>query len=202
MSRTVPMANSTIQSSPTANSTRNETQPMRTNNFAALSYVPVASEVITKQLQYFVPDVKLASKPVNKNQRFFTNTKSRLQKEDKNGCIYQIPCGDCDKVYIGETKQKLGVRLSQHRNDVRAQKDATALASHAREEEHEYNFDECRILARERNKTRLQIQEVNHIICNDHRACNFKTDSSHINPTYYCLLKHECKKASPPTNSK
>lgn len=201
LNRTFSIANSTIQSPSTANLTLNETQNMRANNFAALSYVPVASEVISKQLRYFVPDVKLASKPVNKNQRFFTNTKSRLKKEDKNGCIYQIPCGDCNMVYIGETKQKLGIRLSQHKNDVRAKKDATALAAHARVEEHIFKFDECRILARERNKTRLQIQEVNHIICNDHRTCNLKTDSSHINPTYYCLLKNQCSKASPPAPS-
>lgn len=105
----------------------------RNDKFAALTYVPIASEALTRHLKYFVPEVKIASKPGEKNGRFFINMKYRIKNEDKSGCIYQVPCADCDQVYIGETQQKLGMRMKQHKYDVeKKKKDSTALAAHSK----------------------------------------------------------------------
>jgi hypothetical protein len=60
---------------------------------------------------------------------------------DKAGVIYQLNCiGDqvlgqsCNKVYIGETKRKLGVRIREHkRDDVKRAKSSNkkALIQHS-----------------------------------------------------------------------
>ena len=34
--------------------------------------------------------------------------------------MYKIPCGNCDKTYVGETERKFGVRPKEHRTEVEA----------------------------------------------------------------------------------
>lgn len=182
------------------NGTRNDTSNMTNaaevtteinrKAFSSISYVPKLTEALAKQLKYFIPDVMLAPRPMNKNSRFFSNMKARINKEDKAGCVYQIDCADCDKIYIGETIQKLSKRIEQHVSDcANLDRKSTALAAHTKALGHRFEFGDARILCRERYKSRLRIQEVNHIIANDHRTCNFKTDNTFVSPLYYSLLK-------------
>lgn len=171
-----------------------DTIPQR---YASVTYVPKLTEAIKTQVEYFAPHVKIAPRPPRKNARFFSNLKSRLPKEEKSGCVYKINCNDCDRVYIGETIQKLGSRLKQHKYDVeKSKKPSTALADHAKSNNHSFNFDDCNILCRERYKQRLRLQEINHIIANDSLTCNFKTDSSFVCPLYYSMLKSNAKRAA------
>ena len=39
---------------------------------------------------------------------------------EKKGSIYHIPCKDCDKPYVGETKVRLKKRLDQHKGRCKA----------------------------------------------------------------------------------
>lgn len=100
---------------------------------------------------------------------------------------------DCDQIYIGETTQKLSTRIQQHANstsETNLNKDnvASALAKHAKITGHKFDFSAPKILQQQQNKRKLQISEVNHIVMNQEIACNFKTDSKHIAPTYFNLL--------------
>jgi len=36
-------------------------------------------------------------------------------KEDITECVCKVPCANCDKIYVGETGRKLGVRLEEHK---------------------------------------------------------------------------------------
>ena len=38
-----------------------------------------------------------------------------LQKHMDKGVVYQIPCAQCDEVYIGETGRPLKTRISEHK---------------------------------------------------------------------------------------
>ena len=38
------------------------------------------------------------------------------RQEDKKYCVYKIPCAQCNKVYIGETKRKIITRIKEHQN--------------------------------------------------------------------------------------
>ena len=46
------------------------------------------------------------------------------EDEDTRGkaerIVYKVPCGECDAVYVGETKRTLKVRLSEHRQAVKS----------------------------------------------------------------------------------
>lgn len=95
------------------------------------------------------------------------------------------------KKYVGETIQKLGERVKQHKASVisRTNKDLTALAYHSKFLDHQFNFDQVEILATENNKQKLRIKEVQQIILKENLCCNFKQDSQSITPIFYNLIK-------------
>lgn len=161
-------------------------------NYCSMTYIPQLTDTLKGQIKYFIPSVKLAPKPPYKNDQFFAGLKQKIKKEEKAGVVYKISCNDCPTVYIGETLQKLGKRVGQHRNDCTktdTNKNTTALARHSIDEKHQFNFDDVEILQTERIKRRLQIQEINQIILNEDNACNYKTDSQHVSPGFYNLVK-------------
>ena len=63
--------------------------------------------------------------------------KDVLPMEQRSGVVYEIPCSICDKSYIGETIQRLGLRLKEHKDACRkCEKDKSALAEHAWDKGH------------------------------------------------------------------
>ena len=64
----------------------------------------------------------------------------------------QISCGSCikikqkPKVYIGQTKRKLRDHIKEHFNSVALNQMVSALAVHAIDENHEFTFEEPKIL--------------------------------------------------------
>lgn len=83
----------------------------------------------------------------------------------------------------------------------------TALATHVKETGHQFNFDmdKAKILKREKNKCKLQFQEVNQIITHEGQSWNFNSDSAVISSTYGLLLqrfKERFKKLKPPDPAK
>lgn len=161
------------------------------NQYSSVAYVPGLSESISKCCKEFAPNLQLAMRPYKKNLSMFTNLKSRIKDDDKSGLVYKIECADCDAVYIGETIQKFGKRKGQHKNDCTKplNKFSTALAKHARNKKHQFKFDDGKIMKREKNKTKLQIQEVNQIIKFESVACNEKTDKKDYTNAYINLIK-------------
>ena len=55
---------------------------------------------------------------------------------NKCGCIYEIPCKDCDKKYIGQSGKEMKVRIQQHKYCVRTGNDSNALFIHLRDFNH------------------------------------------------------------------
>ena len=41
--------------------------------------------------------------------------KQPTPKIDKKGVVYEVTCGDCNHVYIGETGRTLRKRLTEHK---------------------------------------------------------------------------------------
>lgn len=65
------------------------------------------------------------------------------------------------------------------------------MATHTYNTGHSFNFEKPNILKFERNKLKLQIQEVNQIMKFEDKVCNFKTDKKDYSNTYYNLITHE-----------
>lgn len=176
------------------NDTANNTMPNteQSQHYASIAYVPGLSESISRSCEYFVPELKMAMRPHSKNGFSFTNLKSKIPKGQTSGVVYKVDCDDCNASYVGETTQKLCVRMAQHEYDSRkthTTKNHSALAKHAINNKHKFKFDDVSILAKERNKTKLQIQEVNQIIKYESTVCNDKSDKKDYSNAYYNLIK-------------
>lgn len=57
------------------------------------------------------------------------------------GCIYSIPCKDCEKKYIGQTSKTLEKRITQHKYSIRTGQESNAIFLHLRDTTHTIDFD-------------------------------------------------------------
>lgn len=166
--------------------------------YRGMTYIPNLTETVAKTIIKYDPGIKIAPRPPYKLTNIFTATKDKIPKMDRSGVVYDIPCKSCEKRYVGETIQKLKERVRQHQRTCQSPNhiNPTALTKHSLDFKHLFDFDQVKILAYEKNKQKLRIQEVNQIIVNEETCCNYKTDSQHITPAFYNLIKQH-KRSSP-----
>ncbi|KAI4485278.1 hypothetical protein M0804_006783 [Polistes exclamans] len=135
-------------------------------------------------------NVKLVFYNLGKINSIYTKLKDKDDKLEQSNLVYKIPC-ECEKCYVGQTKQKLKKRLDQHRNDSKpknAQKtNTTALAEHHFKIGHIFKFDETKILDKEDNWYKRNISKMYDITNNN--TVNFRTDTNNLNRTYNDILK-------------
>ena len=104
--------------------------------------------------------------------------KDKLSQEKKSNVIYQIRFNDCEAVYIGETKRTLVQRIQEHKRAVRnAGTSKNEIADHSSTKDHQFNWNENKIIDQEKGWITRKIEETIHSINND----------KHINSTYYNL---------------
>jgi len=60
----------------------------------------------------------VAMQPVNTLKRVLVHPEDKQHKDEITYCVYKIPCGSCDKCYIGETGEKFDTRLKEHNRGV------------------------------------------------------------------------------------
>ena len=61
----------------------------------------------------------------------FAKPKDPVKTNQKTHAVYSIPCGDCEKEYLGQSKRQFGTRLKEHQNAVSTlDKGKSALAEH------------------------------------------------------------------------
>ena len=86
-----------------------------------------------------------------------------------------IPCGDCDKVYIGETDRLIGERIKEHQRDVRLSRvDSSAVAEHTWGAGHPPNWDGVQCVDQDQHWYTRRVKEAIHIRLNGH---NINRDS-------------------------
>ena len=82
--------------------------------------------VVTPYIKQNVPKSKHMSKKYNldivfcnknKTSLYFDKLKNKNDVNQKSNVIYEIPCNDCEKVYIGQTKRYLKKRIYEHKNN-------------------------------------------------------------------------------------
>jgi hypothetical protein len=73
---------------------------------------------------------------------------SHKDKREKRNCgVYQIPCQDCEEIYVGETGRSLEIRTKEHKADLRKLKDTSAFTQHVLSNpNHIINFKEAKII--------------------------------------------------------
>ena len=62
--------------------------------------------------------------------------------------IYEIPCGSCEKTYVGRTNRKISARFAEHKVSIKRRDTSSTLAQHVLQEGHWINFDAAKTLVR------------------------------------------------------
>lgn len=60
--------------------------------------------------------------------------------------VYKISCNNCDQVYYGQTSRVLKDRVTQHKSDIKFNKQPCTLAEHRRETGHHPNFNNIKVI--------------------------------------------------------
>lgn len=179
------------------------TQKVKSGNarFFSLTYIPHLTDnnTLNKTIPLDREKTTFAHKANNTLSSMFTKTKPPTQKTDHHNVVYQIPCkgndnNKCNMVYIGTTKRKLAVRLSEHEADIRKKRTATALSQHMIEEDHIADFDNVTILDKENRTTTRYTLESLRIQQKITTTMNHKEDLDNISSIYSVAISNNNNK--------
>ncbi|XP_068756578.1 uncharacterized protein [Montipora capricornis] len=132
--------------------------------YSTIPYVSGTSEPIKRVLENH--GIKVAFKPYQTMSQMFPKPKDQIDKEETRGPVYDIPCADCSKSYVGETQRKFSTRKGEHQKAVaRRQCKKSALADHVTNTNHDIAWDEATILRTNSNWHQRKILEAWEINC-------------------------------------
>ena len=88
-------------------------------------------------------------------------------KKEEISVVYQVPCGNCDRTYIGETGRGIDKRLKEHKSDWRNDRDHSAFVNHAHHTNHIPNWGGATVLATCKTKENRKATEAAYIATSD-----------------------------------
>lgn len=107
---------------------------------------------------------------------FKSALKTKIPNEKMSDVVYEIPCKGCPGVYIGQTSQYVHKRLDGHKFN---KHEKTALKQHVKETNHQFDYDNTRVLKQEKNEqVRLNLEGLS--ILKNNNALNSRTEFSHF----------------------
>ena len=93
----------------------------------------------TEQIKRILNDcnIKVDLRPYLTLGHIFAKPKDPTPKNQKTHAVYSIPCSDCEKKYLCQSKCQFGTRLKEHQKAVSTlNKGKSALAEHVRDTKH------------------------------------------------------------------
>lgn len=130
-----------------------------TNNpeekYIAIPYIPNLSENISRTLKK--ENITVAHKSLNHIKKYFTPLKNKISTQKTTHTVYEIPCNNCQNIYIGQSQQYLKKRIDSHKYTKNA---STALSKHSQKTGHKFNFQNTKILTIEPNYNKRIIKEM------------------------------------------
>ena len=100
----------------TANKKAKKSKEHKFSTQIVIPYVKGLSESLSRTFSRY--GVGTTVRPFRTVRNELVHPKNILNYEEASQCIYEIPCKNCDKVYVGETGRNLGTRLNEHRKEV------------------------------------------------------------------------------------
>ena len=132
--------------------------------YSTIPYISGTSEPIKRILENH--GIKVAFKPYQTIRQMFPKLKDQMDKEETCDPIYDIPCADCSKSYVGETQRKFKTRKGEHQKAVGWQQgEKSALADHVIKTNHGIAWEEGTILRTNNNWHQRKILEAWEINC-------------------------------------
>ena len=84
-------------------------------------------------------------------------------KDQRTGVVYQIPCSECPKVYVGQSGRTLKHRLSEHQRALqKGDVTASALAEHVWSTDHQVNLSKAEVIDSHPSVTTRCLLELAH----------------------------------------
>ena len=131
--------------------------------------------------------VMVAFKPYLTVGKYLPSPKDCTKKDELSGMVYQVPCHDCDFIYIGQTKRSLKSRLDEHKRSIKYQRpEKSALCQHTISMDHRINWNEAEILKLESDYSKRLFAESWYINSKSH-VMN-RNDGNSFPPVYQKLL--------------
>ena len=93
--------------------------------------------------------MKLTFKPINTIRCALVKVENRIPPEKKKGVVYEIPCGECEQVYVGETNRTMKKCISKHKQAIKRGSGNNGIAEHIKQKRYTINWDEARIMTTE-----------------------------------------------------
>ncbi|XP_043479904.1 uncharacterized protein LOC122509736 [Leptopilina heterotoma] len=122
---------------------------------------------------------------INKNSNSIVRLgKDSTKKWDRTNVVYKFNCKNCPATYIGETKRSLFTRINEHKKV----NDNSVVYRHRTNFNHDFDWENTKILDNEKNFTKRRISEMIHIKTN-RSTINRKEDIFTLNKTFFPLLR-------------
>ena len=139
--------------------------------FIVVPYVPILNDV-KQPLKVF--NTKLV---YSYNNKLMTNLVKNKPKNKVPSGVYQIPCTSCPQMYLGETGRSLEDRLKEHKRAIKIYDPDSGVAVHARSQNHNFGFNEAKIIypCRDTAKRKIIESALIHRYTNRGLCCNLNT---------------------------
>ena len=125
-------------------------------------------EGTTENLRSILRSHKIRSTFYTENnlRKLLCKTKAGVATEDKNNIVYDMNCSNWEAVYFGESKRSLKSRSDEHKRSVRnCDCDKNEIAKQYWED-HNFNWDQKKVIDRESKLTLRKIKETIHSLKN------------------------------------
>ena len=144
---------------------------------------------LTQQLRKILKptNTKIAVKNIKTVGSLYSKTKDKTNTMNKSNVVYRIPCKDCPAAYIGQTSRTLKMRIISHKSDCKTGNNTCALAEHIRDNQHQMNYEEAKILDIDTATTRRCFKEMCRIQ-QEENCNNKKGDIDKLSHIYSYLI--------------
>ena len=111
-----------------------------------LPYIKNTSEEIERECRRF--GVKVVFKSYGTLRQALVKVKTPREDLEKKDVVYEVPCMDCDKSYIGETGRNLKKWIVEHKYAIKRKDDKNGIVVHANNHSHRVDWEGARSLKR------------------------------------------------------
>ena len=144
-------------SADTASAANNQPAQAKSSTFILLPYIDGLSQKLQRIFKTY--GVSTCFKPHNTLRKLLVSPKDPTPNERKAGVVYEIPCEECPKTYIGQTVRQLSERLKEHKSTAPSRK-PSAVAEHKLDSQHKIAWEATKVLDKDSREYPLQVREA------------------------------------------
>ncbi|XP_018374076.1 PREDICTED: uncharacterized protein LOC108768217 [Trachymyrmex cornetzi] len=156
-----------------------------TYTWLTVPYIPTHSE---KFKRIKCDDIRVSFRSPNKINKYIKVQKDPRPKDSKNNVVYEIECKDCAATYVGQTGRQLKTRIAKHKNHIRRNTtNRSVITEHRLEHNHDFQWDNVRILDEEPCYMKRLISEMINIK-KQTNSLNLQTDTEGLHKAYIPII--------------